>query len=61
MDMQSLYDFYRHYGTIESKEDFEFKEEEIFITMVAIKYENARMLFIIRNGEAVYTEGLKGN
>lgn len=61
MDMQSLYGYYRHYGTIESSEDFEFKEDEVFITMIVIKCEGARKLFVIRNGEVVYIEELKGN
>lgn len=59
--MQSLYGYYRHYGTIESSEDFEFKEDEVFITMIVIKCEGARKLFIIRNGEVVHIEELEGN
>lgn len=59
MTMQELFKDYMHYGVIEKREDFEFKEDGILITMFIISCGDIARLFFLRNGEVVHTELLK--
>ena len=59
MTLQELFNEYRHYGVIEKREDFEFKSDDIFITMFVITFADTTRLFFLRNGKAVYSEKLK--
>lgn len=59
MTMQELFDWYRHYGVIEKREDFEFRSDDIFVTVFVITCDNITRLFFLRNGKVVYTEKVK--
>lgn len=56
MTMQELFNHYRHYGVIEKRDDFEFNDDNIFVSMFVITCDNITRLFILRNGEVVHTE-----
>lgn len=53
---ENIYKSYMYYGEILSYENFEFKEDDIIITMRVAILDGVKRLFICRNGKLVKTE-----
>ena len=56
----ALYKDFMHYGKILKCEDFIFESDNIFITMKVAELDRVRMMFVIRNGQLVALEKLRG-
>jgi hypothetical protein len=55
-NMEKIYKSYINYGQIIKRDEFEFPDDNVFITMIAIEMEGFRRLFIKRNGVVVHME-----
>ena len=56
---EAIFNDFRHYGKILKRDDFNFTEDNIFISMFVIYLDNEKRLFILRNGKVVHNELLK--
>lgn len=56
----ALYKTFMHYGKILKCEDFIFESDNIFITMKVAELDRVRIMFVIRNGQLVAMEKLRG-
>ena len=56
---EAIFNDFRHYGKILKRDDFNFTEDNIFISMFVIYLDNENRLFILRNGKVVHNELLK--
>ena len=56
---EAIFNDFRHYGQILKRDDFNFTEDNIFISMFVIYLDNEKRLFILRNGKVVHNELLK--
>lgn len=58
MSDKKVFDFFRHYGTILKRDDYTF--DDIFVSLFVIELDNTKRLFILKNGEIILNEILKG-
>lgn len=58
MSDREIFDFFRHYGTILKRDDYTF--DDIFVSLFVIELDNTKRLFILKNGEIILKEILKG-
>lgn len=58
MSDRKIFDFFRHYGTIQKRDDYTF--DDIFVSLFVIELDNVKRLFILKNGEIILNEILKG-
>lgn len=58
MSDKEVFDFFRHYGVIQKRDDYTF--DDIFVSLFAIELDNVKRLFILKNGEVILNEILKG-
>ena len=55
-NMEKIYKDYINYGQIIKRDEYEFPDDCVFITMIVIEMEGVRRLFIKRNGAVVHME-----
>lgn len=51
-----VFNDFRHYGKILKREDFEFTDDSILISMFVIQLNDEKRLFFLRNGKIVHNE-----
>lgn len=55
-NMEKIYKGCINYGQIIKRDEFEFPDDDAFITMIVIEMEGVKRLFIKRNGVVVHME-----
>ena len=58
MSDKEVFDFFRHYGAIQKRDDY--ISDDIFVSLFVIELDNVKRLFILKNGEIILNEILKG-